>query len=79
MYFAGGPLTVTDANLALGRILPQFFPKIFGPAENEPLSLEDTMTHFRRLTEEINSFLSASQTQVPLLKGFHFSNTNGKQ
>ncbi|XP_017157466.1 5-oxoprolinase [Poecilia reticulata] len=63
-YRKGGPLTVTDANLALGRLLPPFFPKIFGPAENEPLSLEDTMTHFHRLTEEINSFLSANQTQA---------------
>ncbi|MEQ2175436.1 hypothetical protein GOODEAATRI_017948, partial [Goodea atripinnis] len=58
-----GPLTVTDANLALGRLLPSFFPKIFGPAENEPLSLEETMKHFHRLTEEINIFLSASQAK----------------
>uniref|UniRef100_A0A3Q2NV52 5-oxoprolinase, ATP-hydrolysing n=1 Tax=Fundulus heteroclitus TaxID=8078 RepID=A0A3Q2NV52_FUNHE len=57
-YRKGGPLTVTDANLALGRLLPSFFPKIFGPAEDEPLSLDETMTHFRRLTEEINLFLS---------------------
>ncbi|XP_035981040.1 5-oxoprolinase isoform X1 [Fundulus heteroclitus] len=63
-YRKGGPLTVTDANLALGRLLPSFFPKIFGPAEDEPLSLDETMTHFRRLTEEINLFLSASQTQA---------------
>ncbi|XP_047204899.1 5-oxoprolinase isoform X1 [Girardinichthys multiradiatus] len=60
-YRKGGPLTVTDANLALGRLLPSFFPKIFGPAENEPLSLEETMKHFHHLTEEINIFLSASQ------------------
>uniref|UniRef100_A0A3Q3VZX8 Uncharacterized protein n=1 Tax=Mola mola TaxID=94237 RepID=A0A3Q3VZX8_MOLML len=39
-YRKGGPLTVTDANLALGRLLPSFFPKIFGPGENEPLSLD---------------------------------------
>ncbi|MEQ2196845.1 hypothetical protein XENOCAPTIV_015379 [Xenoophorus captivus] len=67
-YRKGGPLTVTDANLALGRLLPSFFPKIFGPAENEPLSLEETMKHFHRLTEEINIFLSASQ--VPNLQFF---------
>lgn len=30
----------TDANLVLGRILPQFFPHIFGPQENEPLDAE---------------------------------------
>ncbi|XP_030612473.1 5-oxoprolinase isoform X2 [Archocentrus centrarchus] len=63
-YRKGGPLTVTDANLALGRLLPTFFPKIFGPKENEPLSLEETTKHFRQLTEEINSFLSSNQSQV---------------
>uniref|UniRef100_A0A8C4HFB8 5-oxoprolinase, ATP-hydrolysing n=1 Tax=Dicentrarchus labrax TaxID=13489 RepID=A0A8C4HFB8_DICLA len=63
-YRKGGPLTVTDANLALGRLLPSFFPKIFGPGENEPLSLEETMKHFRQLTEEINLFLSSNQSQA---------------
>jgi 5-oxoprolinase (ATP-hydrolysing) len=36
-YRKGGPLTVTDCNLALGRIQPRFFPAIFGPTENQPL------------------------------------------
>ncbi|XDV44813.1 hypothetical protein PO909_013051 [Leuciscus waleckii] len=61
-YRKGGPLTVTDANLALGRLLPSFFPKIFGPGENEPLSSEETMKHFRKLTQEINLFLSTNQS-----------------
>ncbi|XP_063062907.1 5-oxoprolinase isoform X2 [Engraulis encrasicolus] len=59
-YRKGGPLTVTDANLALGRLLPAFFPRIFGPGENEPLSSEETMRHFRQMTKEINHFLSQS-------------------
>ena len=33
----GGTLAITDANLILGRLLPDFFPKIFGPKEDEPL------------------------------------------
>lgn len=64
MGFPGGPLTVTDANLALGRLLPSFFPRIFGPGENEPLSLEETMKHFRQLAQEINLFLSSTQSQA---------------
>ncbi|EAQ29862.1 hydantoinase/oxoprolinase [Erythrobacter sp. NAP1] len=36
-YRKGGPLTVTDCNLALGRIDPAFFPSVFGPGGNEPL------------------------------------------
>uniref|UniRef100_A0A3P9MIX4 5-oxoprolinase, ATP-hydrolysing n=1 Tax=Oryzias latipes TaxID=8090 RepID=A0A3P9MIX4_ORYLA len=63
-YRKGGPLTVTDANLALGRLLPSFFPKIFGPGEDEPLSLEETMEHFHHMTEEINLFLASNQSQA---------------
>uniref|UniRef100_A0A7N5ZZY7 5-oxoprolinase, ATP-hydrolysing n=1 Tax=Anabas testudineus TaxID=64144 RepID=A0A7N5ZZY7_ANATE len=63
-YRKGGPLTVTDANLALGRLLPSFFPKIFGPGEDEPLCLEETMKHFHHLTQEINLFLSSNHSQT---------------
>jgi 5-oxoprolinase (ATP-hydrolysing) len=38
----GGMLAVTDANLLLGRLLPDYFPKIFGPNENEPLDYSST-------------------------------------
>ncbi|KAF3034339.1 hypothetical protein E8E12_006210 [Didymella heteroderae] len=53
-YRKGGPLTVTDANLFVGRLLPQYFPKVFGPNENEPLNREVTAQKFQALTEEIN-------------------------
>ncbi|CAG9570659.1 unnamed protein product [Danaus chrysippus] len=56
-YRRGGPLTVTDANLLLGRLRPDYFPKIFGPAENEPLDKEATITGFKKMTAEINAFL----------------------
>jgi 5-oxoprolinase (ATP-hydrolysing) len=36
-YGRGGPLTVTDANLVTGRILPEHFPRTFGPAGDSPL------------------------------------------
>jgi 5-oxoprolinase (ATP-hydrolysing) len=36
----GGLLTITDANLVLGRILPRFFPSIFGESEDQPLDEE---------------------------------------
>uniref|UniRef100_A0A671NGL1 5-oxoprolinase-like n=1 Tax=Sinocyclocheilus anshuiensis TaxID=1608454 RepID=A0A671NGL1_9TELE len=70
-YRKGGPLTVTDANLALGRLLPSFFPKIFGPGENEPLSTEETMKHFRTLTKEINQYLSTNQLSSSAAGGHH--------
>lgn len=55
-YKKGGPLTVTDANLALGRLLPEYFPKIFGPNENAPLDQEATLSEFQKLTQDINRF-----------------------
>jgi 5-oxoprolinase (ATP-hydrolysing) len=39
-YRKGGPLTVTDANLFLGRLRPEYFPKIFGPDQNQALGME---------------------------------------
>jgi 5-oxoprolinase (ATP-hydrolysing) len=36
-YRRGGPLTITDANVVLGRIRPEFFPRVFGIGANEPL------------------------------------------
>jgi 5-oxoprolinase (ATP-hydrolysing) len=37
-YRRGGPLTVTDANVMLGKVQPAYFPKVFGPQANEPLN-----------------------------------------
>ncbi|KAJ8276881.1 hypothetical protein GJAV_G00068950 [Gymnothorax javanicus] len=61
-YRKGGPLALTDANLVLGRLLPGFFPRIFGPGEDEPLSCEESMKRFRHLTREINHYLSSGQS-----------------
>ena len=36
-YRRGGPLAVTDANVMVGKVQPRYFPKVFGPAGNEPL------------------------------------------
>ncbi|CAH3017311.1 unnamed protein product [Porites evermanni] len=58
-YRKGGPLAVTDANLVVGRILPEFFPKIFGKNEDLPLDFEGSWAAFKKLTEEVNEFLSS--------------------
>lgn len=58
-YKKGGPLTVTDANLALGRLLPEYFPNIFGPNEDSPLDKAQSTFEFQKLTKEINGFLSS--------------------
>ncbi|XP_020364474.2 5-oxoprolinase isoform X1 [Oncorhynchus kisutch] len=74
-YRKGGPLTVTDANLALGRLLPSYFPRIFGPGEDEPLSSEETMEHFQQLTREINHFLYTNQSQSSANGSTHSNNS----
>ncbi|OLL25443.1 hypothetical protein NEOLI_003786 [Neolecta irregularis DAH-3] len=56
-YRKGGQLTVTDANLFLGRLVPEFFPKIFGPKENEPLDLEAPKKLLQEMCDLINQEL----------------------
>ena len=56
-YRKGGPLTITDANVLLGRVRPEYFPHIFGPNETEPLDVDATRAAFEVLTAEINAFL----------------------
>lgn len=53
-YRKGGHLAITDANLYLGRIQPDYFPKIFGKGENLPLDFSAAKEAFEALTEEIN-------------------------
>jgi 5-oxoprolinase (ATP-hydrolysing) len=53
-YRRGGPLTVTDCNLLLGKIQPDFFPKVFGPGADEPLDAEATRQGFAALAQKIN-------------------------
>jgi 5-oxoprolinase (ATP-hydrolysing) len=52
-YRKGGPLTVTDCNVMLGKIQPQFFPKVFGIEGNLPLDAEIVKEKFSQLAAEI--------------------------
>lgn len=60
-YKKGGPLTVTDANLVLKRLFPKYFPKIFGPKENEPLDSAASVEKFESLTKTINQYFKDNQ------------------
>ena len=51
-YRKNGYLAVTDANVVLGRVIPDFFPKIFGPNEDEPLDLDGAKAAFQALAGE---------------------------
>jgi 5-oxoprolinase (ATP-hydrolysing) len=52
-YRRGGPLAVTDANVMVGKLIPAFFPKIFGPRQNEPLDAEAVHSAFVALAGDI--------------------------
>ena len=52
-YRNGGPLAVTDANVMLGKLLPEFFPAIFGPGQNQPLDVDRVRELFTALAAEI--------------------------
>ncbi len=52
-YRRGGPLAVTDANVMLGKLRPDYFPRIFGPHQNEPLDVETVRAAFTELADEI--------------------------
>lgn len=64
-YRKGGPLAVTDANLMLGRLLPDYFPKIFGKSEREPLDVDASRVAFEEIAGEINKGLG-SERQLDL-------------
>jgi 5-oxoprolinase (ATP-hydrolysing) len=57
---------VTDANLFLGRLLPEFFPKIFGKNEDEGLDEKASGKLFQELTKKINSELSKDIGKKPM-------------
>ncbi|MGX1976575.1 hydantoinase B/oxoprolinase family protein [Streptomyces kronopolitis] len=48
-YRRGGPLTVTDAQVMLGRIQPDHFPAVFGPDGDQPLDAEVVRSRFAEL------------------------------
>ncbi|KAK4947980.1 hypothetical protein LTR10_013033 [Elasticomyces elasticus] len=69
-YRKDGPLTVTDANLLLGRLLPEYFPAIFGPNEDLPLDKEVTRKLFNELAAVIKEDIGRSMTPEEIALGF---------
>ncbi len=54
-YRKGGPLTVTDANVLTGKLIPDFFPKVFGPQANEGLDKSEVGARFDTLAGKVGS------------------------
>ncbi|MFM6354644.1 MAG: hydantoinase B/oxoprolinase family protein [Planktothrix sp.] len=69
-YRLGGPLTVTDANVMLGKIQPQFFPKVFGKNGDLPLDAEIVHQKFRELAIQIQTQTGDNRTPEEVATGF---------
>ncbi|CAN5899788.1 hydantoinase B/oxoprolinase family protein [soil metagenome] len=54
-YGRGGPATVTDANLVLGRLDPRFFPAIFGPTADAPLDVDAARARLTDLAQAMGA------------------------
>ena len=69
-YRKGGPLTITDANLALGRLIPEKFPAVFGPNEDQLLDSDIVEVKFKELAADINQETHQSLTWREVAAGF---------
>ncbi|MFN6558982.1 MAG: hydantoinase/oxoprolinase family protein [Nostoc sp. ChiSLP01] len=69
-YRRGGPLAVTDANVMLGKIHPQYFPSVFGIDGNLPLDKDIVIQKFIQLTQEIATATGTHSTPEEVAAGF---------
>jgi len=61
-YRRGGPLTVTDCNVMLGKLQASFFPHVFGPRADQPIDAEIVGAKFAELAKQIGDGRSAEET-----------------
>jgi 5-oxoprolinase (ATP-hydrolysing) len=69
-YRRGGPLTVTDANVMLGKIQPAHFPAIFGPEGDQPLNADATRQAFADLATRIGEATGSSHDAHTVAEGY---------
>ncbi|MEC4818359.1 MAG: hydantoinase/oxoprolinase family protein [Scytonema sp. PMC 1069.18] len=69
-YRRGGPLAVTDANVMLGKIHPQYFPPVFGPDGNLPLDKDIVLSKFTQLAKDIAGTTGDTRTPEQVAEGF---------
>ncbi len=67
-YRQGGPLAVTDANVMTGKLIPECFPAIFGPSQDQPLDADIVREKFEALAAEIGDGRSAEEVADGFLK-----------
>ena len=69
-YGRGGPLTVTDCNVLLGRIQPDYFPAVFGVSGKAPLDGDTARQKFAELLDKILNKNKHLQSSDSIAEGF---------
>jgi 5-oxoprolinase (ATP-hydrolysing) len=69
-YRQGGPLTVTDANVMLGKIHAEYFPPVFGPAGDAPLDGDIVRAKFDALAAAIHAATGARRPAEEIAEGY---------
>ena len=69
-YRRGGPLTVTDANVCIGKIQPAHFPAIFGPGGDQPLDVAAVQAGFAALADEVAAGTGLRHDPRDVAEGF---------
>jgi len=67
-YRRGGPLALTDANVMVGKLMADFFPKIFGPQQNLPLDADAVRAAFVQLADEVGNGRSPEEVADGFIK-----------
>jgi len=69
-YGNNGPLAITDCNVVLGKLRPEFFPTVFGADGNQPLNVKATKEAFSALAERITEVTGIQQTETSVAQGY---------
>ena len=69
-YGNNGPLAITDCNVVLGKLRPEFFPAVFGSDGNQPLDITATTQAFSLLAEQITEATGTHQTETSVAQGY---------
>ena len=69
-YGNNGPLAITDCNVVLGKLRPEFFPAVFGSDGNQPLDITATTQAFSSLAEQITEATGTHQTETSVAQGY---------
>jgi 5-oxoprolinase (ATP-hydrolysing) len=69
-YRRGGPLTITDCNVMLGKIQPAHFPSLFGPNGDQPLDAQAVEARFANLCAQVEADTGRTMTPRDAAQGF---------